>query len=78
MEESYCYNLNLAENRSVTLEELLGENWVEICNDVIRAGILDLSGGALQELPPFIGERIVTLQGFMNTAVNLRQLFLGK
>ncbi len=39
MEESYCYNLNLAENRSVTLKELLGENWVEICNDAIRAGI---------------------------------------
>ena len=38
-EESYYYNLNLVENRSVTLRELLGENWVERCNDAVRAGI---------------------------------------
>lgn len=38
-EESYYYNLNLAENRCVTLRELLGENWVERCNDVIRTDI---------------------------------------
>ena len=38
-EESYYYNLNLAEDRSITLRELLGEDWVERCNGVIRAGI---------------------------------------
>lgn len=39
MEEAYYYNLNLAENRPVTLQELLGENWVERCNEAVRAGI---------------------------------------
>ncbi len=38
-EESYYYNLNLAENRPITLRELLGENWIERCNDAILAGI---------------------------------------
>ncbi len=38
-EESYYYNLNLAEDRPITLHELLGENWVERCNDAILAGI---------------------------------------
>ncbi len=39
MEERYCYNLDLAENRDITLEDLLGENWVERCNEAVRAGI---------------------------------------
>jgi len=39
METSYYYNLDLAEDRPVTLAELLGENWVERCNDAIQAGI---------------------------------------
>ena len=39
MEERYCYNLDLAENRDITLAELLGENWVERCNEAVRAGI---------------------------------------
>ena len=38
-EERYCYNLDLAENRPVTLRDLLGENWVEICNGAIREQI---------------------------------------
>lgn len=38
-EESYYYNLNLAEDRCITLQELLGENWVERCNEVIRTSI---------------------------------------
>jgi len=38
-EESYYYNLDLAEDRPITLRELLGENWVERCNDAILAGI---------------------------------------
>lgn len=39
MEERYCYNLDLAENRDITLADLLGENWVERCNEAVRAGI---------------------------------------
>ncbi len=38
-EESYYYNLDLAENCPITLRELLGENWIERCNDAILAGI---------------------------------------
>ena len=39
MEERYCYNLDLAEDRDITLAELLGENWVERCNGAVNAGI---------------------------------------
>lgn len=39
MEEKYCYNLDLAEDRDITLADLLGENWVERCNEAVRAGI---------------------------------------
>lgn len=39
MEERYCYNLDLAEDRDITLAELLGEDWVERCNEAVRAGI---------------------------------------
>lgn len=35
-QEQVYYNLNLAENREITLADLLGENWVEICNESIR------------------------------------------
>lgn len=35
-EERYYYNLNLAENRELTLRELLGEDWVEVCNAAIQ------------------------------------------
>jgi len=38
-EESYYYNLDLAEDRPITLRELLGENWVERCNDAILSGM---------------------------------------
>lgn len=37
--ELYFYNLNLAEDRDITLEDLLGENWVEICNTAIQKQI---------------------------------------
>ena len=39
MEERYCYNLDLAENRDITLADLLGETWVERCNEAVRSGI---------------------------------------
>lgn len=35
----YFYNLDLAEDRDITLEDLLGENWVEICNTAIQKQI---------------------------------------
>lgn len=38
-EERYCYNLDLAENRDITLADLLGEDWVERCNEAVQAGI---------------------------------------
>lgn len=38
-EERYYYNLDLAEDRSLTLQDLLGEDWVERCNDAISEQI---------------------------------------
>lgn len=35
-QEQVYYNLDLAESREITLADLLGENWVEICNESIR------------------------------------------
>lgn len=39
MEERLCYNLNLVEDRDITLAELLGEDWVNVCNKAIQAQI---------------------------------------
>lgn len=39
MEEQYYYNLDLAEDRSLTLRDLLGEDWVNVCNAAVRAHI---------------------------------------
>lgn len=39
MEERYCYNLDLAQDRDITLRDLLGDDWVEICNASIREQI---------------------------------------
>lgn len=38
-EERYCYNLDLAENRELTLRDLLGEDWTAICNSAIQKQI---------------------------------------
>lgn len=38
-EERYCYNLDLAENRAITLQDLLGEDWINISNAAIRRQI---------------------------------------
>ena len=38
-EQRFCYNLDLENDRDITLEDLLGENWVEICNDAVKAGM---------------------------------------
>lgn len=39
MEEQYCYNLDLAEDRTITLKDLLGEDWVNISNAAIQQQI---------------------------------------
>ena len=38
-QERYCYNLDLTEGRDITLQDLLGENWVEHCNTAVQAYI---------------------------------------
>lgn len=39
MEERYYYNLDLAEDRTITLQDLLGEDWVSVCNAAVQAYI---------------------------------------
>lgn len=39
MEERYYYNLDLAEDRDLTLRDYLGEDWVEVCNASIQKQI---------------------------------------
>lgn len=41
MEERYYYNLDLAEDRDLTLRDVLGEDWVETCNAAIKQQIAD-------------------------------------
>ena len=41
MEERYYYNLDLAEDRDLTLRDCLGEDWVEVCNASIERQIAD-------------------------------------
>ena len=38
-EERYYYNFDLEKNQPITLETLLGENWVQICNESIQRDI---------------------------------------
>ncbi len=39
MEERYYYNLDLSENRDLTLRDYLGEDWVSVCNASIQKQI---------------------------------------
>ncbi|MEY8387302.1 RsiV family protein [Oscillospiraceae bacterium 38-13] len=39
MQEQYYYNLDLAEDRSLTLRDYLGEDWVNLCNASIQKQI---------------------------------------
>ena len=41
MEERYYYNLDLSENRDLTLRDYLGEDWVETCNAAIERQIAE-------------------------------------
>ncbi len=45
MEERYYYNLDLAENRELSLRDYLGEDWVETCNAAIERQIADSVDG---------------------------------
>lgn len=38
-QQRYCYNLDLANDKDITLEDVLGKDWVKICNDSIQAQI---------------------------------------
>lgn len=38
-EERYYYNLDLANDRELTLRDVLGEDWVSVCNDAITREI---------------------------------------
>ena len=40
-EEQYYYNLDLADGHELTLDDVLGEDWVQRCNDSIRAQMVD-------------------------------------
>ena len=35
-QERYCYNLDLAEGRDITLADLLGEDWAARCNAAVE------------------------------------------
>lgn len=37
----YCYNLDLKNDRNLTLEDILGKDWKSICNDAINRYIAD-------------------------------------
>ncbi len=41
MEERYYYNLDLAEDRDLTLRDYLGEDWVNVCNAAIERQIAE-------------------------------------
>ena len=44
-QQRYCYNLDIANNKDITLADVLGEDWVNICNTAVRAYIdQDTSG----------------------------------
>ena len=45
MQQRYCYNLDIANDKDITLADVLGENWVSICNTAVQAYIdQDTSG----------------------------------
>lgn len=47
MQEQYYYNLDLAEDRDLTLRDLLGDDWTARCNDAVKtyiAGQTDADG----------------------------------
>ena len=45
MQQRYCYNLDLVNDKDITLADVLGEDWVSICNDAVNAKIAADEGG---------------------------------
>ena len=44
-QQRYCYNLDIANDKDITLADVLGEDWVNICNTAVQAYIdQDTSG----------------------------------
>ena len=41
IQERYCYNLDLAADRDITLADVLGEDWVSVCNGAVNQYIAD-------------------------------------
>ena len=41
--ESYVYNIDLQTGEAITLEDILGPNWMEIANETVKAGIAQRS-----------------------------------
>lgn len=44
-QQRYCYNLDLAADRDITLADCLGENWVTVCNDAVNQYIKEQNQG---------------------------------
>ncbi len=44
-QQRYCYNLDLAADRDITLADCLGENWVAVCNDAVNQYIKEQNQG---------------------------------
>ena len=38
-QQRYCYNLDIANDKDITLADVLGEDWVNICNTAVQAYI---------------------------------------
>ena len=38
-QQRYCYNLDIANNKDITLADVLGEDWVNICNTAVQTRI---------------------------------------
>ena len=55
-EERYYYNLDLTDSRELTLRDILGEDWVGVCNAAIQAQIDEYAaGGSIEFFPPEAG-----------------------
>ena len=44
-QQRYCYNLDLENDRDITLADVLGEDWVNVCNDAVEAYIAQDDSG---------------------------------
>ena len=45
MQQRFCYNLDLENDRDITLADVLGEDWVDVCNDAVEAYIAQDGSG---------------------------------